>query len=158
MSTVDVITVISILMIVVIAWRVCGKEDSETSPAPGAAPPRATVTPTSANSTPRDESETPSMIDDLIDFSVPAPRSGPLDVRWIHGVSPTRTRAGEPQIQAHHYDEHTVILRQSKSVNYEAPFMFLLFGNHRALLVDTGATTEPDLFPLRLTVDRLISE
>ncbi len=27
MSTVDVITVISILMIVVIAWRVCGKED-----------------------------------------------------------------------------------------------------------------------------------
>jgi hypothetical protein len=42
------------------------------------------------------------------------------------------------------------------SVNYEAPFLFLLFGNERALLVDTGATAEPEFFPLRRTVDELI--
>jgi hydroxyacylglutathione hydrolase len=50
-----------------------------------------------------------------------------------------------------------VILRQNKAVNYEAPFLYLLFGNDRALLVDTGATPEPELFPLRATVDRLLA-
>jgi hydroxyacylglutathione hydrolase len=49
-----------------------------------------------------------------------------------------------------------VILRQNKAVHYEAPFLYLLFGNDRALLVDTGATPDPRLFPLRATVDRLL--
>lgn len=34
--------------------------------------------------------------------------------------------------------------------------MFLLFGNHCAMLIDTGATPEPARFPLCATVDRLI--
>ncbi|GAA1069125.1 hypothetical protein GCM10009665_76080 [Kitasatospora nipponensis] len=92
-----------------------------------------------------------------IDFVTAAPTTGSLDVRWIHGAPPAR-RAEEPPIQTHHYDEHTVILRQSKSVNYEAPFLYLLFGNDRALLLDTGATAAPDLFPLRATVDRLLAQ
>jgi hypothetical protein len=49
-----------------------------------------------------------------------------------------------------------VILRQNKAVHYEAPFLYLLFGSDRALLVDTGATPDPPLFPLRATVDRLL--
>src|SRR5258707_885606 len=63
-----------------------------------------------------------------------------------------------PPIQVHRYDEHTVILRQSKSVHYEAPFIYLLFGNDRALLLDTGATADPAKFPLRATVDQLVEE
>jgi hydroxyacylglutathione hydrolase len=51
-----------------------------------------------------------------------------------------------------------VIMRQSKLLNYEAPFLYLLFGNDRALLLDTGATADPVLFPLRRTVDRLIAD
>ncbi|QDO90442.1 MBL fold metallo-hydrolase [Ornithinimicrobium ciconiae] len=43
------------------------------------------------------------------------------------------------------------------SVSFEAPFLFLLFGNERALLLDTGATQEPADFPLRDTVDALIA-
>ncbi|GIF50811.1 glyoxylase-like metal-dependent hydrolase (beta-lactamase superfamily II) [Asanoa ferruginea] len=82
---------------------------------------------------------------------------GSLDVTWMHGTRSKR-HAPEPPIQVHRYAEHTVILRQSKSVNYEAPFLYLLFGNDRALLLDTGATAEPDLFPLRATVDGLIAE
>ncbi|MDH6118440.1 hydroxyacylglutathione hydrolase [Kitasatospora sp. GAS204A] len=97
------------------------------------------------------------MTDSLIDFVSAAPTAGSLEVSWIHGV-PGKRSDGEPKIQVHHYDEHTVILRQSKSVNYEAPFIFLLFGNDRALLLDTGATADPDHFPLRTTVDRLIGE
>lgn len=97
------------------------------------------------------------MTDSLIDFVTAAPAAGSLDVTWIHGA-PSRRRAHDPKIQVHCYDEHTVILRQSKSVSYEAPFIYLLFGNDRALLLDTGATADPGLFPLRDTVDRLIAE
>lgn len=93
--------------------------------------------------------------DGMIDFVSAAPTTGSLDVRWIHGA-PSRRRAHDPAIQVHRYDEHTVILRQSKSVNYEAPFLYLLFGNDRALLLDTGATADPGLFPLCAIVDRLI--
>lgn len=95
------------------------------------------------------------MTDTAIDFVTQAPTAGSLDVRWIHG-SPGRRRR-DPRIQAHRYDEHTVILRQSKSVSFEAPFLFLLFGNDRALLLDTGATADPQRFPLRATVDQLIA-
>ncbi|MFJ2958430.1 MBL fold metallo-hydrolase [Streptomyces sp. NPDC087270] len=91
-----------------------------------------------------------------IDFETAAPVAGSFDVDWIHGV---RTRwQREPRIQVHRYDEHTLVLRQSKAVNYEAPFVFLLFGNERALLLDSGATADPELFPLRATVDGLIDE
>jgi hydroxyacylglutathione hydrolase len=90
-----------------------------------------------------------------IDFRSAAPVTGSMDVSWIHGAP--RSGAGQdPPIQVHHYDEHTVILRQSKSVHYEAPFMFLLFGNDRALLLDTGATADAAQFPLRATIDRLV--
>ena len=44
------------------------------------------------------------------------------------------------------------------AVHYEAPFMFLLFGDSRALLLDTGATANPQFFPLRRTVDAIIDE
>lgn len=81
---------------------------------------------------------------------------GDLDVRWHAGwVSAKHDPA--PEIQVHAYDEHTVIMRQNKSVHYEAPFLFLLFGNEQALLLDTGATAEPEYFPLRSTVDGLVA-
>jgi hydroxyacylglutathione hydrolase len=94
---------------------------------------------------------------DRIDFATGAPVAGSLEVKWIHGV-PARRPASDPPIGVHQYDEHTVILRQSKSVSYEAPFLYLLFGNDRALLLDTGATADPAQFPLRDTVDRLIAQ
>jgi hydroxyacylglutathione hydrolase len=93
----------------------------------------------------------------LIDFGAEAPVSGSLDVRWIHGA-PSRRHATDPPIQVHHHDEHTVIMRQSKLLSYEAPFLYLLFGNDRALLLDTGATADGSRFPLRQTVDQLIAD
>jgi glyoxylase-like metal-dependent hydrolase (beta-lactamase superfamily II) len=77
-----------------------------------------------------------------------------LDVRWIHG-SASRRRRTDPAWQVHRYDGETVILRQSKDANWEAPFVFLLFGSERALLLDTGATNDDRL---RRTVDGLITE
>jgi hydroxyacylglutathione hydrolase len=97
------------------------------------------------------------MADGPIDFTTDAPVAGGLDVRWNHGSRSARGDT-EPPIQAHAYDEHTVILRQSKTTHYEAPFLYLLFGNERALLLDTGATSDPEVFPLRATVDRLLAD
>jgi glyoxylase-like metal-dependent hydrolase (beta-lactamase superfamily II) len=79
------------------------------------------------------------------------------DVRWIHGT-PRRGQLEDPLIQVHWHDDGTVLLRQSKSTSFEAPFLFLLLGRERALLLDTGATKDPERFPLRRTVDTLIGE
>jgi hydroxyacylglutathione hydrolase len=78
-----------------------------------------------------------------------------LDVGWIHGSEAAKYNT-DPDIQVHACDEHTYILRQNKAVHYEAPFMFLLFGASKALLLDTGATANPRFFPLRRTVDEII--
>jgi hydroxyacylglutathione hydrolase len=78
--------------------------------------------------------------------------AGDLDVQWIHG-SASRRHLVDPAWQVHRYLDDTVILRQSKDANYEAPFVFLLFGSERALLLDTGATGDDHL---RRTVDELV--
>ncbi|MET9517975.1 MBL fold metallo-hydrolase [Streptomyces sp. NPDC002994] len=90
-----------------------------------------------------------------IDFASKAPEPRVLDVNWIHG-SPSAKHDTDPDIQVHAYDEHTFILRQNMAVNYEAPFLFLLFGNTRAVLIDTGATASAEFFPLRRVVDDLV--
>jgi glyoxylase-like metal-dependent hydrolase (beta-lactamase superfamily II) len=91
----------------------------------------------------------------MIDFS--AHPAGNLEVEW-HAGWPSAKHDPAPEIQVHAYDPHTVILRQNMSVSHEAPFMFLLFGTAGALLLDTGATADPTYFPLRATVDGLITD
>ena len=53
---------------------------------------------------------------------------------WING-----TTASEPQTQVQSYDADTFVIRQSVRTNFEAPFLYLLFGKDRALLIDSGA-------------------
>jgi len=77
-------------------------------------------------------------------------------VRWIHGATDC-DRSTDPPIQVVAYDDDTFVLRQSKCVNFEAPFMYLLFGTDSVLLHDTGATADPSLFPLRRTVDEIVA-
>jgi hydroxyacylglutathione hydrolase len=80
----------------------------------------------------------------------------PLGVDWISG-SVSAKHNTDPDIQTHWYDEHTVILRQNMAVNFEAPFMFLMFGDVRAVLIDTGATASDEFFPLRSVIDGLVN-
>ncbi|MGW4650465.1 MBL fold metallo-hydrolase [Kitasatospora sp. NPDC004289] len=94
---------------------------------------------------------------DTIIFNDSTPTALPLDVRWIHGSESSKHNT-DPDIQVYAYDEHTLILRQNKAVHFEAPFLFLLFGAERAVLIDTGATASPEYFPLRATVDGLIDQ
>jgi hydroxyacylglutathione hydrolase len=44
-----------------------------------------------------------------------------------------------PQFQIHEYNQDLIILRESGCSNYEKPFLYLLFGKDKALLLDTGA-------------------
>ena len=73
----------------------------------------------------------------------------PLFKPWINGVS-----ADEPQMQVQRYDDDTYVVRQSIRTNFEGPFLYLLFGSDRALLIDTAAGG----LKVRPTIDRLIAE
>jgi glyoxylase-like metal-dependent hydrolase (beta-lactamase superfamily II) len=76
---------------------------------------------------------------------------------WIHGSEDCEENI-DPPIQVVQYTSNTWILRQNKCTNYEAPFMFLFIGDDKALLMDTGATEEQDIFPLYETVKEIIYE
>jgi hydroxyacylglutathione hydrolase len=91
----------------------------------------------------------------MVDFVSGAPTDGSLDVHWIHGSRSSKPNT-DPKIQVHAYDPHTYVLRQSMAVHYEAPFLYLLCGNNRAMLLDTGATADARRFPLRETVDAIL--
>jgi len=66
-------------------------------------------------------------------------------IQWIHGAQDCETARTEPeymQWQEVHYQSNTIIFRQNKCSNYEAPFVYLFVGAQRSLLIDTGATEE----------------
>jgi hydroxyacylglutathione hydrolase len=63
-------------------------------------------------------------------------RTGKLPDKWITGGPDC---AQVPGWQIHAYNEDFYILRESGCTNYEKPFLYLLFGNEKALLEDTGA-------------------
>jgi glyoxylase-like metal-dependent hydrolase (beta-lactamase superfamily II) len=47
--------------------------------------------------------------------------------------------ANTPQFRVQPYNDDLIILRQAACTNYEKPFLYLVFGRDRALLLDTGA-------------------
>jgi len=65
--------------------------------------------------------------------ALPAQAKSPFQP-WIAGVEGT-----EPTTQVQRYDRDTYVIRQSVKTNFEAPFLYLLFGRDRALLLDSGA-------------------
>ena len=84
------------------------------------------------------------------------PAPGKLAFRWING-SIVAANNTDPRVQVVQYNEDTFVLRQNVCVHWEAPFTYLLFGNAGALLIDSGATANPALYPLRETVDAVIA-
>jgi hydroxyacylglutathione hydrolase len=64
------------------------------------------------------------------------PEGGAFPVKWINGLP---NCASEPSIQIHAYNPDLYILRQSLCTNFEAPFITLIFGDTKVLMLDTGA-------------------
>lgn len=77
--------------------------------------------------------------------------------QWRHGSTDCAENA-EPPIEVFKYDASSYILRQNKCLSYEAPFIYVLFGTQKVLVLDTGATAEANHFPLYATVQSLIEQ
>ena len=64
---------------------------------------------------------------------------------WSPGSCPLPGLSGGPNCvsvpdwQVHEYNDNFYILRESGCINYEKPFLYLIFGDKQALLEDTGA-------------------
>ena len=76
--------------------------------------------------------------------SVPPEEPGSFPDEWIHGAD----CVGDPLIQVHEYSENVYILRQSKCETFEAPFMYMIFGDNAVLLFDTGANPNTPVQPI----------
>lgn len=75
--------------------------------------------------------------------------------QWIHGVP--EGQACAETLQVHQAGSGVFIIRENKCVNTEAPFLYLILGEHSALLLDSGAKPEEGVaLPLVETVDRLM--
>ena len=81
--------------------------------------------------------------------------SGTMDVHWNEG-SEDCAKNPQPPIQVHQYNAQTFILRESLCATYEAPFIYLLIGKTKALVIDTGAVADAKAMPLAQTVISLL--
>jgi len=81
---------------------------------------------------------------------------GTMDVHWNEG-SKDCIKNPQPPLQVHRYNAQTFILRQSLCATYEAPFMYLLIGKTKTLLIDTGAVADAKTMPLAQTVISLLA-
>jgi hydroxyacylglutathione hydrolase len=76
---------------------------------------------------------------------------GSLDVHWNEGAAGCAKNT-QPPLQVHRYNANTFILRENLCATFESPFMYLLTGSTRALLIDTGDVSDPKQMPLAKTV------
>ncbi|MFT4636369.1 MAG: hydroxyacylglutathione hydrolase [Arenicella sp.] len=77
--------------------------------------------------------------------------------QWLHGAKSCKQDTNPP-IQVIQADASTYVLRQNKCVTFEAPFIYVLFGRDKVLVVDTGANESPELSPVYQTVATLIAQ
>lgn len=74
---------------------------------------------------------------------------GSLPARWMS----QQPKCMEiPEWEVHEYNPNLYILRQSPCTDFEKPFLYLLFGKQKALLMDTGSRNGNLVPTLRLTV------
>jgi hydroxyacylglutathione hydrolase len=76
---------------------------------------------------------------------------------WNHGSADCSSNK-DPPIEVFQFDADTYVLRQNKCVHFEAPFIYVLFGEHTVFVQDTGATADPAQFPLYDVVRDLVAK
>ena len=80
---------------------------------------------------------------------------GSMDVHWNEGASNCANQP-QPPLQVHPYNSQTFILRENLCATFEAPFLYLLIGSKKALLIDTGDVADANQMPLAKTVMSLL--
>jgi glyoxylase-like metal-dependent hydrolase (beta-lactamase superfamily II) len=89
-------------------------------------------------------------------FSQPQGETGQaLQVKWFAGAD--NCQGQHDAFQTFQYDPNTVIMRQSLCLpdGFEAPFIYLLFGDDKVLMLDTGSVP-PATNQIRQLVDQEI--
>ena len=81
---------------------------------------------------------------------------GSMQVQWDEGAEDCDKSPPHALIQVHRFNAQTFILRQDLCATGEAPFLYLLVGSSKALLVDTGNDEDPQRMPLADTVMELL--
>jgi len=105
----------------------CSTETKYVAQPPAAATPDAGTTPTG--------DDDGSAGDDDDSTTADAGQVGGFPAKWIDGT----TCSTEEEIQTWQHAKGLFILRQSLCTSFEAPFMYLLVGKSKALLIDSGA-------------------
>ncbi len=82
---------------------------------------------------------------------------GSMNIHWDEGAAHCAAGFHVP-LQVHSYNSRTFILRESLCSTYEAPFLYLLIGSSRSLLIDTGDVADSASMPLAATVMKLIAD
>jgi hydroxyacylglutathione hydrolase len=80
---------------------------------------------------------------------------GSMNMRWNAGAKDCKANP-PPPLEVHAYNSQTFILRENLCSTFEAPFMYLLIGSTKALLIDTGDIGDPNRMPLEKTVMQLL--
>jgi hydroxyacylglutathione hydrolase len=98
----------------------------------------------------------------LIAFTLATPvraklAPGAMDVHWDAGSADCQAHPSRP-LQVHRYNDRTYLLRESLCQTYEGPFVYLLIGSSRALLIDTGDVADAGKMPLAATVMGLLPQ
>lgn len=78
-------------------------------------------------------------------------------LKWLHGAKSCKADTN-PRLQVVQANATSYVLRQNKCVTFEAPFIYVLIGRDRVLVVDTGAKESPEESPLYETVRSLLDQ
>jgi hydroxyacylglutathione hydrolase len=76
---------------------------------------------------------------------------GTVEMKWAEGA-PDCGKNPQPPLEVHAYEPRTFLLRENLCATSEAPFLYLLIGTKRAVLIDTGDVADPEKMPLAKTV------
>jgi len=93
----------------------------------------------------------------LLTAAGPSGADGLSEKAWIHG-SADCARNQDPPLETFRFDADTYIFRQNKCLNFEGPFIYVMFGRHTVFIQDTGATADAAQFPLYASVRALMKE
>jgi hydroxyacylglutathione hydrolase len=88
-------------------------------------------------------------------FASPQIAIGTWNAHWNEGAKDCKANPQAP-IEVHAYNPQTFILRENLCATFEAPFMYLLIGSTKALLIDTGDISDPKQALLADTVMQLL--
>lgn len=81
----------------------------------------------------------------------------PWTAAWNPGSADCASHP-QPPLEVHQYDAKTFALRENLCSTWEAPFMYLLLGDSKALLIDDGDVADLKQMPLARTVLQLVAQ